>query len=56
MMTDEDRRRAVDLMRNALALLDDLGEQRATLHLQLALDLLDDDPALIWLGGLPTCH
>jgi hypothetical protein len=55
-MTEEDRRRAVELMRNALVLLDGIGEQRATLHLQLALDLLDDLPASHWLGGLPTCH
>lgn len=55
-MTEEDRHRAVELMRSALALLDGIGEQRATLHLQLALDLLDDAPAMTRLGGSPTCH
>ena len=55
-MTDEDRGRAADLMRSALAVLDALGEQRASLHLQLALDLLDERNAAAGMGALPTCH
>lgn len=56
-MRDDRRGAAAALMREALTLLDRDGEHRATPHLQLALDILDEAPPALepdW--RLPTCH